>query len=88
MWKDGVFKGLTWSAKIFNEGSECGINGGRVSKLWVSNGGEIGNRKVYLNYDRGWDIEPETEELKQWLDEFLQYVDENIPMYEVEEDNL
>ena len=85
MWEEGTFKGLKWSAKIFNEGSKYGINGGRVSKLWVSNGGKIGDREVYLNYDRGWDIEPKTEEMKQWLDDFLQYVDENIPMYEVEE---
>lgn len=43
----------TWEAKVYDEGSKYGINGGRVSKLWVQKDGV-----VVCNYDRGWDIEP------------------------------
>ena len=39
--------------KAYDEGSEYGINGGRISKLTITIDGE----KV-VNYDRGWDIEP------------------------------
>lgn len=39
--------------KQYEEGSEYGINGGRISKLTIKRSG----REVY-NYDRGEDIEP------------------------------
>jgi hypothetical protein len=43
---------LEFHAKVFDEGGEYGINGGRISKLTIKLG------KTYLaNYDRGWDIE-------------------------------
>lgn len=45
------------NAKVFQEGSEFGIDKGPVSKLWV----EDSNRNTIINYDRGWDIKP-TEE--------------------------
>ena len=40
--------------KQFDSGSKYGINGGRISKLRVTDlyGNEL------ANYDRGWDIEP------------------------------
>lgn len=78
MWESGIFNGFKWEAKIYNEGSEYGINNGRVSKLFVKNG-----ESYVITYDRGWDIEPETDELKEWLKDFLKYVDENIEEYEV-----
>lgn len=57
MWKKGTLyiKGtvLKYSAKVYDEGSEFGINEGRISKLEVRQDG-----KIILNYDRGWDIEP------------------------------
>ena len=31
-----------------------GINGGRISKLWIKMDG-----KVIASYDRGWDIKPD-----------------------------
>ncbi len=40
--------------KAYDEGSEFGIDGGRISKLRI----EIDGRAV-VNYDRGWDIEPD-----------------------------
>ena len=45
------------NAKVFQEGSEFGIDKGPVSKLWVSDS----NGNTVINYDRGWDIKP-TEE--------------------------
>ena len=43
----------------FDEPSKYGINGGRISKLCITN-----KKGDWLaNYDRGWDVEP-TEEIK------------------------
>ena len=48
-----------YNVKSYDEGSEFGINGGRISKLWI----KIDN-KVVVNYDRGWDVKPdESDEL-------------------------
>ena len=57
MWKEGSIKVNSsifhdWM-KHFDEGSEWGIEGGRISKLMIKRGGEI-----VCNYDRGWDIKP------------------------------
>lgn len=67
MWKEGIIgiptkdgetiRAHFW-AKVYDEPSEeYGINGGRISKLEI----RFGEKKV-VHYDRGWDIEPETEE--------------------------
>lgn len=40
-------------AKVYDTGSEWGIDGGRVSKLMLKRNGEI-----VCNYDRGWDVKP------------------------------
>lgn len=45
-------------------GSDNGINGGRISKLMIRLSDfnkDLSERKSYilLNYDRGWDIEPD-----------------------------
>ena len=47
----------------FDEPSIYGIRKGRISKLWVR--GEDGT--VVINYDRGWDIRPATDEGKALL---------------------
>lgn len=52
--KGGETKIAHFWAKVYDEGSEYGINEGRISKLTV----EIDGVKV-INYDRGWDIEPD-----------------------------
>lgn len=44
--------------KHFENGSQYGIDGGRISKLWVRDKDTL---KVVINYDRGWDIKPQTE---------------------------
>ena len=41
-------------AKVYDEGSEFGIDGGRISKLMIKINGE-----TVVSYDRGWDIKPD-----------------------------
>ena len=52
----------TFDVKHFDEGSDWGLKGGRISKL------SIGNDEGYLvNFDRGWDLRPQTPETKAIL---------------------
>ena len=51
--------GYRFCAKIFDEGSIHGIDNGRVSKLEIRNDG-----KILVNYDRGWDVKPNTPEVE------------------------
>lgn len=57
MWKEGSLKVygsiFHYWIKQYDEGSEWGIDGGRISKLMLKRNGEI-----VCNYDRGWDIKP------------------------------
>lgn len=48
-----------YTIKVFDEPSEFGINHGKISKLELRQDGEI-----VANYDRGWDIYPDTKEAK------------------------
>ena len=43
--------------KAYDEGSEYGIEEGKISKMTIDINGQ-----TVCNYDRGWDIYPETEE--------------------------
>ncbi len=56
-WKEGCLRVYGdiyhYWAKVYDEGSEYGIDGGRVSKLMLRRNGEI-----VCNYDRGWDVKP------------------------------
>ena len=61
MWKKGSIKienqTFTYCAKVYGEPSEdYGNEGGKISKLEIC----LGDVPV-ARYDRGWDIEPETE---------------------------
>lgn len=40
--------------KSYDVGSEFGINGGKISKLMIKIDGQ-----TVVNYDRGWDVEPD-----------------------------
>lgn len=53
-WVKGLINGgeFEFRAKLFDEDSEFGIDGGRVSKLWVAN---IWGSCI-MNYNGGWDI--------------------------------
>lgn len=51
--KHGSSKIAHYWVKTFEEGSEWGINGGKISKLSIKIDGEW-----VANYDRGWDVKP------------------------------
>lgn len=57
LWREGALKvknsSFHYWAKVYDECSEYGIDGGRVSKLMIKQDG-----KIVCNYDRGWDVEP------------------------------
>lgn len=57
MWSQGNNSEYKFCIKHFDEPSEFGINGGRISKLWMERDGI-----TVCSYDRGWDIEPIDEE--------------------------
>lgn len=61
MWTEGSIKVrdsvFHYWVKHFEECSQFGIEGGRISKLQLNRNG-----KVVCNYDRGWDIEPTDED--------------------------
>jgi hypothetical protein len=72
----GVIGDYSFQAKHFDVGSEYGINEGRTSKLAVWKGKEYSQSDVIVNYDRGWDIEPETEEQKEVCDTLVDYLEQ------------
>ena len=64
-WIKGTIDDFSFSAKHFDEGSMFGINDGRTSKLEIWEGKEFSWDNIIAHYNRGWDIEPETEEQKE-----------------------
>lgn len=70
MWKEGSIKVhnsiFHYWIKQYNEGSEFGINGGRISKLTLKCDGTI-----VCNYDRGWDVKPQTPDAELALEILL-----------------
>lgn len=50
LWVSGTFSDYRYEAKVYDNGSEYGIYGGRVSKLSIYEDDE-----VIVHYDRGWD---------------------------------
>jgi len=64
MWSEGIIACPTTGGKYKywvkhnEEGSEYGIDGGKVSKLTIR---KLGESRDLCNYDRGWDIEPADE---------------------------
>ena len=62
MWKEGAIliggKGYRYWVKHYEEGSQFGIDGGRISKLMIKVDGVI-----TANYDRGWDVEPAEDDM-------------------------
>lgn len=68
MWSEGAIQvtndkgektNVRYCVKHFEEPSEWGIDGGRISKLNL----KVGTRDI-ANYDRGWDVEPESYEAR------------------------
>lgn len=64
MWTTGniLVKGkvVAYTVKHFEEGSDFGIDGGKISKLSLKVNG-----KIAANYDRGWDVRPKDEISKE-----------------------
>lgn len=73
MWKEGSLKIgnsiFHYWMKVYETGSELGIDGGKVSKLMLKQDGEI-----VANYDRGWDIKPATAAAELAVELLLQSV--------------
>lgn len=63
-----------WEAKVYPEGSACGINGGKISKLWIAElpPGEVRYWQEAAYYDRGWCTLPSTQEVMDFVDELLE----------------
>lgn len=59
---DGEYATYKYWIKYFDEPSEYGIDGGRISKLEIT-----ADDMVVCNYDRGWDIKPTTLHAKNAL---------------------
>lgn len=60
MWDEGMIMldktAYHYFVKHFDEGSKCGINGGKISKLEIRK-----NNVIAVHYDRGWIARPITE---------------------------
>lgn len=67
MWTSGKSNGFKWEIQHFDEPSRFGIDGGRISKLWIQ---RISNNEIMANYSRGWDIEP-SEEVKALYNDII-----------------
>ena len=79
-WVNGVVFGndgreFNFEAKLYDVESQYGINSGRVSKLHIYN---VETKVDVVNYDRGWDIEPEGEYIQLIFHEVLDLL-ENAP---------
>ena len=72
-WVKGRVGKFKFCAKIFNERSTCGIADGRISKLQICDTSQEhwGFDKCYINYSRGWDIYPTTDEAREFLNKML-----------------
>lgn len=61
-WRSGTVEAggelFDYKAKVYDEGSVHGIDGGRVSKLIVKGHSSDTWSRPLLSYDRGWDVEP------------------------------
>jgi hypothetical protein len=59
MWSKGIIEidgtKVSYEVKHFEEGSDFGIGGGRISKLVC-----LANEKTILHYERGWNKKPQT----------------------------
>jgi hypothetical protein len=80
-WINGTIDKYNFEAKHFDEGSPFGIDNGRVSKLMIWDEKKRNEEQnifsaAIVNYDRGWDIEPETDEHKQVYNELLEYLEQ------------
>lgn len=69
-WVSGTIGEFRFCAKVYGAPSKHGINGGRVSKLEIKKG-----TMPAVNYDRGWDIRPESDEIQEIFRAVLDYLE-------------
>jgi hypothetical protein len=65
LWIDGKItsmKGYEFKARLYDEPSNLGIDGGKISKLDVRKDGEL-----VMRYDQGWAVDPKTPVHKEAL---------------------
>jgi len=79
-WIKGKIGKYTFSAKVYDLPSTFGINNGRVSKLGIYDDEQRRREGNYfasciVNYDRGWDIEPQNEAERNTLDRVLEFLE-------------
>ena len=85
-WVKGNKGGFKICAKIFRDKSSFGIKNGRISKLQINdvNQEHWGFEGCYVNYDRGWDITPDTMQTVGFLNELLHALgDDSINFMEI-----
>jgi hypothetical protein len=74
MWSEGIIASPTTGGKYkywvkhFEEGSEYGIDGGKISKLTIR---KVGESKDLYNFDRGMDVDCANDEVRTVLNIIL-----------------
>lgn len=66
MWTKTTINGFQICVKHFDEGSVYGINEGRISKLDIRKNG-----KIYVLYERDWEIKPTDAQAKAVYEQVL-----------------
>jgi len=69
-WVKGNIQGYNYCLKAYEQPSEMGINGGKISKMEIWENGDL-----LVNYDRGWDLQPDTKKLARIDNKFVAKVD-------------
>jgi hypothetical protein len=67
-WVSGSIAGHTFQVLVFPEHAECEeyeLGTSRISKLWLRR--QV-DRLVVANFDRGWDLEPTTDDARVVVD--------------------
>ena len=67
-WVKGTISGHRFDALVFPEHAECPdyeLGDSRISKLWLQS---LADHRVVANFDRGWDIRPNTKITKAIVD--------------------
>ena len=67
-WVSGTIAGHTFQVLVFEDHAESEtyeLGTSRISKLWLR---RQADRKVVANFDRGWDLQPTTDEARAIVD--------------------
>lgn len=67
MWANSEIRGYNFEVKYYDEGSQWGIDEGRISKLRITK-----DDAEVASYDRGWDVLPATDEVQEVVSEIIQ----------------